>query len=410
MNGFFKEHKKKKIYIFFIILCSFIFVVAILKNVYFFVNTLCVQAEEVSSGITTETELNDIIQDQMGKLDLKALEEYINSLGDLSDKSVGERLLDYIKGKEFDYSGFGKQIIDVLFENVKEILPAFTCITAITLLSGLISTLKSGANGQTSAEMIFLVTYAAALIPILGVLTECFKESLQSISAMQKQMQIVFPLLLTLMAASGGTLSAAVCRPAVAFFCTSIMSVIRSVIFPITVTIIVFSMAGNLTKELKISRFTAFFKSINKWLIGICISVFGLFFTLQGITSATYDGIVRRAAKYAIGNGIPIVGGFLSGGFDLAVAGSVLIKNALGSMSIFLMISVIFEPLVLLISVNLLLRLTSAITQPFGDSRISDFLGETADNLHYCTAGLLFTAFLYFLAIMVMVCASEALF
>ena len=410
MNGYFKEHKKRKIYIFFITLCSFIFVVAILKNVYFSINTLCVQAEEVSSEITTEKELNDMIQDQMGKLDLKALEEYINSLGDLSDKSVGERLLDYIKGKEFDYSGFGKQIVDVLFENVKKILPAFTCITAVTLLSGLISTLKSGANGQTSAEMIFLVTYAAALIPILGVLTECFKESLQSISAMQKQMQIVFPLLLTLMAASGGTLSAAVCRPAVAFFCTSIMSVIHSVVFPITITIIVFSMAGNLTKELKISRFTAFFKSINKWLIGICISVFGLFFTLQGITSATYDGIVRRAAKYAIGNGIPIVGGFLSGGFDLAVAGSVLIKNALGSMSIFLMIYVIFEPLILLISVNLLLRLTSAITQPFGDSRISDFLGETADNLHYCTAGLLFTAFLYFLAIMVMVCASEALF
>ena len=169
-------------------------------------------------------------------------------------------------------------------------------------------------------------------------------------------------------------------------------------------------MATNLTKELKIGKFTAFFKSINKWIIGICISAFGIFFTLQGITAANYDGIVRRAAKYAIGNGIPIVGGFLSGGFDLAVAGSVLIKNALGSMSIFLMITVIFEPLILLVSVNVLLRLTAAITQPFGDGRISDFLEETAGNLHYCTAGLLFTAFLYFLSIMLMVCASEALF
>ena len=205
---------------------------------------------------------------------------------------------------------------------------------------------------------------------------------MESVSAMQKQMQITFPLILTLMAASGGTLTAAVCRPAVGFFATNIVSVIHSVVFPITVTIITFSMAGNLTKELKISRFTAFFKSINKWIIGICISAFGIFFTLQGITAANYDGIVRRTAKYAIGNGIPIVGGFLSGGFDLAVAGSVLIKNSLGSMSIFLMITVLFEPLILLVSVNLLLRLTAAITQPFGDGRISDFLGETAENLH----------------------------
>ena len=103
------------------------------------------------------------------------------------------------------------------------------------------------------------------------------------------------------------------------------------------------------------------------------------------------------------------MGGFLSGGFDLAVAASVLIKNSLGSMSIFLMLSVLFEPLILLISVNILLRFTSAITQPFGDSRISDFLGETAENLHYCTAGLLFTAFLYFLSIMLIVSSSEAL-
>ena len=107
---------------------------------------------------------------------------------------------------------------------------------------------------------------------------------------------------------------------------------------------------------------------------------------------------------------MPSVGGFLSGGFDLAVAGSVLIKNSLGSLSIFLMISVLFEPLILLISVNLLLRWTAAITQPFGESRISDFLGETADNLNYCSAGLLFVAFMYFLSVVILVTATEALF
>ncbi len=363
-------------------------------------------AEDLSGG----NELNENIQDQIEHLDLAALEEYLNSLGSFNDKSVGERLLEYIQGDAFDYSGFWKQISDVLLSKVAEILPSFACIAAVTLLSGLVSTLKSDAVGHTSSSMISLITYAAALIPLVGVLTECFQSSMSSVSEMQKQMQIIYPIMLTLMAASGGTLSAAVCRPAVAFFCTTIVSVIKSVVFPIAITIILFSLSANLTKELKISKFTAFFKSINKWLIGICVSVFGLFFTLQGITAASYDGIVRRAAKYAIGNGVPIVGGFLSGGFDLAVAGSVLIKNSLGSMGIFLMISVLFEPLLLLISVNILLRLTAAITQPFGDSKISDFLGETAENLHYCTAGLLFTAFLYFLSIVLMVYSSEALF
>ena len=164
-----------------------------------------------------------------------------------------------------------------------------------------------------------------------------------------------------------------------------------------------------MTTDIKINKFTAFFKSINKWILGICVSVFGLFLTLQGITASVYDGVVRRAAKYAIGTGIPIVGGFLSGGFDLAVAGSILIKNSLGSMGVFLLISVLFKPLVMLIAVNVLLRLTAAVTQPFADNKISDFLGETADNLQYCTAGLLIVAFLYFLTIVLMIYSTEAL-
>ena len=357
-----------------------------------------------------EEELNDVIQEQIELLDLKALQEYVDSLGVYSSESVAERIFSYIKTGSVNYEGLWMQVKTVLFAKIREIIPAFACICAITLLSGLIALMRSGSNAHTTADMIFLLTYIATLIPLFSVLSECVQTSLEATSAMQTQMQLIFPLMLTLMAASGGTLTASVCRPAVGFFATNIVSVIHSVVFPITVCIFLLSTASNLTKELRLGKFTTFFKGINKWIIGICISAFGIFFTLQGITAVNYDGIVRRAAKYAIGNGIPIVGGFLSGGFDLAVAGSVLIKNSLGSMSIFLMLAVIFEPLVLLISVNVLLRLTAAITQPFGDGRISDFLEETAGNLHYCTAGLLFIAFLYFLSIMLMICASEALF
>jgi stage III sporulation protein AE len=228
--------------------------------------------------------------------------------------------------------------------------------------------------------------------------------------SMKKQMSVVYPIMMTLMAACGNGVTVAVCRPAVGFFATAITTILCEIVMPLTLIIMTFSMVGNLTKTLKIGNFTAFFKSVNKWIIGVSVSVFGLFFTLQGITAASYDGVMRRAAKYAIGNGIPIIGGFLSGGFDLAVAGGVLIKNSLGSMGIFMMITVLLEPLILLISTSILFRLTAAITQPLGDGSISALLGETADNLRYCTACLLLVSFLYFLTILIMVCCTETMF
>ena len=375
-------------------------------------SVISVRAEDAKDGLDSSAEevLGENIREQLDNLDLEALQEYVSSLDGLSNTDVKDRLMEYVQGAGIDYENFIQDLLKIFFADVGKLLPAFACIAAISLLSGLIAMMKSTTAGKTSSEMIFLIAYAASLIPLIAVLTECFSASIQSISEMSKQMQIVFPLMLTLLSASGGTVTAAVCQPAVAFFATTIVSVVQSVVFPLAILIVAFSMASNLTKELKINKFTQFFKSINKWVIGVCISVFGLFFTLQGITSASYDGVVRRAAKYAIGNGVPIVGGFLSGGFDLAVAGSVLIKNSLGSMSIFLLLFILFEPIVLLVSTNLLLRLTAALTQPFGDSRISDFLGETADNLHFCTAGVLFVAFLYFLSIVVMICCTEALF
>ena len=375
-------------------------------------SVISVRAEDAKDGLDSSAEevLGENIREQLDNLDLEALQEYVSSLDGLSNTDVKDRLMEYVQGVGIDYENFIQDLLKIFFADVGKLLPAFACIAAISLLSGLIAMMKSTTAGKTSSEMVFLIAYAASLIPLIAVLTECFSASIQSISEMSKQMQIVFPLMLTLLSASGGAVTAAVCQPAVVFFATTIVSVVQSVVFPLAILIVAFSMASNLTKELKINKFTQFFKSINKWVIGVCISVFGLFFTLQGITSASYDGVVRRAAKYAIGNGVPIVGGFLSGGFDLAVAGSVLIKNSLGSMSIFLLLFILFEPIVLLVSTNLLLRLTAALTQPFGDSRISDFLGETADNLHFCTAGVLFVAFLYFLSIVVMICCTEALF
>lgn len=393
-----RRKKKRRIILLFLFFLFFIFGMSGIAFAY---------AEDSGDG---KEELNQNILDQIDKLDTEELQKYLDSLDGFSDKSVGERLFDYIKGEQFDYGSFGQQILSVLFEDVKNMLPAFACVCAVALLCGILSSIKSNFADQSSADMMFLVAYAAALIPVLAVLTECFSRAGESIVSMQTQMQIVFPLLLTLMAASGGSVSAAIYQPAVAFLSTTIVSVVSSVVFPVTLTIIAFSMAGNLSKELKLNNFASFFKSINKWIIGVCVSVFGLFFTVQGLTSATYDGITRRAAKYAIGTGVPIVGGFLSGGFDLAVAGSVLIKNSLGSLSIFLMVSVLFEPLVMLIAANLFFRLTAAVTQPLGESRISDFLSETADNLNYCTAGLLFVAFLYFISIVLIICSSEVIF
>ena len=362
--------------------------------------------------VTAETEqpsaLEDTIEDCLEKLDLSELEEYLKRLEGENSESIRDRLIRYVKGDSLEFTSIFTQTAEVFFQETIALIPDFACITAIALLCGILSSLQIGIMENTVTKTVYVIAFVSALIPVVGIISECYTSASDGLNNMQRQMEIVFPILLTLLATSGGVTTVAVCRPSLAFLSTSMIRIISDFVFPITIIMLAFSMLTKISDDFKFGKFTALLKSINKWLIGIGLSVFGLFFTIQGITTTTYDGIVKRVAKYAIGNGIPIVGGFLSGGFDLAVAGSVLIKNSFGYFGIALMISSIFKPIILLLSTTILLRLSSAMTSPFGESKISDFLSETADCLNYLSAGVLFSAFLYFLAIIVLISVTGA--
>ena len=384
-----------------------ILIISILLAGVLFVSGECVHAfADMQAEDTATSQLNGSVLEQLDHLDLQALEAYVKSLGGFESQSLKEILKEYVVGGGLGTQNFLQEILGMVFSNVKKLLPSFACIAAIGLLCGILNSLQSRYLGESTAKVVFFVAYLGALLPTLGILTEAISLGKGAVGSMQEQMQLVFPIMITLIAASGGSVSAAIFQPAVGFLCNTLIGLVNTIVFPITVAIIIFSMAGKLFGDIKTEKFCSFFKSINKWIIGIGVAVFGVFFTVQGITAATYDGIVRRAAKYAIGTGVPIVGGFLSGGFDLAVAGSVLIKNALGNFSLVILVMILLQPLSVLIASNMLLRLSAAITQSFGDSKIASFLEETADNLQFCTAGVLFSAFLYFVAILIMVFAS----
>ena len=178
-----KENKSKK----FIHLCSILFLLFVLFQVGNFV--LCASAE--SMDMQTKEQINQNISEQLDALDLQALENYMKELGALSDSTVKDRLLAYVKGGEFDYENFSAELMDVFFRDVAELLPIFACIAAISLLTGLISGLKSGVAAKTSTGMIFLIAYIASLIPLLGILADCFRATFTAVGAMQKQMQII---------------------------------------------------------------------------------------------------------------------------------------------------------------------------------------------------------------------------
>lgn len=362
-----------------------------------------------------DADLAGNIEEILSELDTEELQKYLDSLTEeqreLFGDNIADAILSVISGDfKLDYSNVFSAVAGLIFDGLKGMLPAFCAICSITILCGLLTHFRSSFAENGTAKLIHFVGYSAILVLILSSLAGVLGDCIAAVNSMRSQMQAIFPVLLTLIATSGGSVSVAVYQPAVLFLSEAVVGIITSAVFPLAGLIFVLNMVGNMSKEIKVKNFSAFFAGIIKWTLGITLAAFTVFLTVQGITSATYDGLSFKAAKYAISNSVPIIGGFLGSGFDLVIAGSVLIKNAVGSCGIALLVIVLAAPLIQLIVCNLFFKLAAAVTEPVGDSGISDFLSSVSGTINYFIAGLISVAFMYFITMLLLICSSNSLF
>lgn len=373
---------------------------------------LCSSGNPVTASAYTSEEqealdrLEEEVEELLGSLDTDELQAYLDSFDEYRGKDVKEMLASLVTGDfALKYDSLFEAVLGLVWEEGRAMLPAFAVILAVAVLCGILNSAKNGFLQGTMSDIIHFVAYVSIGAVILAVLTNVLQTGFSAIAQMQKQMQIVCPILLTLMAASGGAVSAGVFRPAVAFLSSGICELFTAVVLPTSVVVIALTFAGNLSPEVRCEKLGGLFKSVNKWLIGLTLGLFTLFLTVQGIASAQYDGISLRTIKYLVSGSVPIVGGFLSGGVDLVLAGSSLIKSALGSFSVFLLFATILRPVLLFAAFQLFLRLCAAATEPIG-GKISSFLSSLANDCGFFVAGLLCVAFLYFLTVILLVCSA----
>lgn len=368
-----------------------------------------------ASALTAEEEaaieqLQEEVQKLLDALDTEELEAYLATLPQYEGSDLKEMLASIVTGDfSLDYSSLWQSVLALVWEEGKVMLPAFAVILAVTLLCGILNSVKNGFLKSTMTDIIHFAAYLSVGAVLLSVLISVLQAGFSAIGSMQRQMQIIYPILLTLIAASGGAVSAGIYRPAVAFLSSAVCEMFTAVVLPTSVVVIVLTFVGSLSDEVKTSKLGDFFKSINKWLIGLALGILGIFLTVQGITAAQYDGISLRAAKYLVSGSVPIVGGFLSGGLDLVLAGSALIKNAVGSFAVFLLFGAILRPVLLFAAFQLFLRLSAAVAEPVG-GRISAFLSRLASDCGFFLAGLCCIAFLYFLTLILLVCSTGVIF
>ncbi len=353
-------------------------------------------------------ELTDDIIDNTQELDLDLLQQWVDGLDSSFFGSLKETIIAIAQGqRQPSFDQLIQVFFNQLFSAVTRVLPIIVSIVGISLLCSLLSSLTGGFLSNPTKQLIGFVSYCAVAVIVLTRTFLLVKNTSEVVGGVKQFMELVFPVLLTIITVVGGANSGAVFQPMMSVLTTTITSFVVELILPAVVAVIVFTMISSLSDGIKLNKLTGFFNSGIKYALTAVFSLFVTFLTAQGLTGGIIDTVSIKTAKFAMQSYVPIVGGYLSDGFDLMMASFVLIKNSLGVVSLFALLIFIASPIVNVIVFSLGLKLASGIIEPLGDTKISKMLYDLSKNVNILLAIILGVAFMFIVTIMLIIFACN---
>ena len=359
--------------------------------------------ETASATTTAEEEIKEELEKNVDKnlndIDFSELIEFENGLGkNVYEGGITKLIKDIIAG---EYSGgFAdtfNMIINMLGVSVKGFIPLLVTLIAVSIIFSIINGLTSGFMSKSTTEIIHFVCYSAIIVLLMTEVTFLITDSVKAIKNMAKFMEIIFPIMLTLVTALGGIATTATYSPMMTILSAGVTKIISNVVLPCFIATMALSIVGFISKDIKLNKLTKFFKSCGEVIIGVVFGLFTTFITTNGISGAITDNISIKSAKFAISSYVPILGGYLSDGLDLAVASVMLVKNAVGVGGVILMLSIILSPVIKILVFSLGLKLVAGIIEPIGNKRMSEIVYAISKNLTLLVVAMLGMAFMFFI-------------
>ena len=216
--------------------------------------------------------------------------------------------------------------------------------------------------------------------------------------------KILFPIILNLILLSGASSSFSIYSSLSVFLFNTIAYVFEFVLMPLSISILVLSLFGCIFDSNRFSKIADVFKTSFKYIIAGVFAIFGMFSTINLIGSGVSDGVGLKLTKYAIKNYVPILGGYISDGFDFVHSCSVLVKNAFGICGLYLLLFIVLKPLLFYIASMFAFKILSVMVSYVGEKNYSEIFENVSKSISYFIAVLvgLFMILFVFTTAMIM--------
>jgi len=364
-----------------------------------------------SSGAGTAGGAAVEVVDLAEEIDLSKVKDMLNQL----DQDVRETIPHFSLAKIFEdlregrFSFKAEDLGSSIFKAIlKEIVvngPLMAKLLILAIICAVINQLQrafDGGAGKIAQMLVYLV--------LLGLALTTFKIALdvgsEAIDRMVSFMQIALPAMYTILVAMGNLTSAALFKPIVLGSIVFLASLMKNIVLPLFFLGIVLRLFNGISEQFKLSKLAAFLEFAGKLSIGVVMTVFIGIMSIQGVAGGVADGVTLRTLKYSA-DLIPVVGKFFKDAVELVVGSGLLLKNALGLVSLLAIIVITLAPVIKIIAMMLTFKISAALIEPLGGGMLADSLQDMSKGLFCVFTVVASVGLMFFIAVTIIIGAGN---
>lgn len=330
----------------------------------------------IPTPVLAETE-EEIMQTTEEKFNINEfIKEADKYSGDFfADINIKDMFNEAMQGKINNQTLF-KKIIKLFGQEVNTSLKVLISILVIIVIHGILKSITDSIDNSNVSQIIYFVQYILIVTLIMSNFTGIIKLVKETANNLVGFINVLFPLLLTLMVYTGNITTSTILEPIILFISNFIGNIIVDVLIPIVLIIVVFSITSKVSEKIQIEKISKFLKSGVIWFLGIVLTVFVGIVSLEGTLSSSIDGITAKTAKATVSTVIPVVGKVLGDVVDSVLGCGVILKNTIGFIGVIVVVGICIIPILKLGTLSIIYSLASAVIQPIADEKIVKLLEE----------------------------------
>ncbi|ADU94809.1 stage III sporulation protein AE [Geobacillus sp. Y412MC52] len=352
------------------------------------------------------------VSEQLAQLDVSDIRRYwetiVSEYGGFLPESEKGPLTDFLSGdKQWSPSEWLKALARYLFYELQVNGKLLGTLILLAVFSTVLQSLQNAFAQQEVSKIAQAVVYMVLLLIALNSFRLAADYALEAVRTMSHFIIALVPLLLALLATSGGVASAAFFHPIILFVMNTTGTVVEYVTLPLLLLAALLSVVSTLSDRYKATQLADLLNKAALGLLGLILTVFLGVMSVRGATAAVADGVALRAAKFVTGNFIPVVGKLFTDAADTVVAASMLLKNTVGLVGAAILLMIAIFPAVKIFAIVIVYKLSAALLQPLGGGPVLSCLNIIGKSIAYVLAALLIVSLMFFLSLTVMVMAGN---